>query len=155
MDSISVRITDHKTGSDRTITISEPGSIVELASTETARVVSTPNPAASLEWSGTLCDGKEAKYVAAEKACAALGEGWRLPTRFELESILDLTRSDPAIDTAKFPDTKSGYYWTSTPYAAHPAYAWVVGFGGGGVYLSRRDDDLAFVRAVRSVPASQ
>ena len=61
--------------------------------------VSTEAPA--LEWSHTLLDGEYATYEKAEKAIAALGEGWRMPTRAELESILDLSRHDPAIDTEK------------------------------------------------------
>jgi hypothetical protein len=108
-----------------------------------------------LEWSGTLCDGKGVNYATAEKACAALGEGWRLPTRMELESILDLTRHDPAIDTARFPDTKSGWYWTSTPCAWSSDYAWIVSFGLGLALGYLRVNDNAFVRAVRSVPAGQ
>jgi hypothetical protein len=49
----------------------------------------------TIEWSPTLRDGKRVNFADAEKACSALGEGWRLPTRMELESILDLTRHDP------------------------------------------------------------
>jgi hypothetical protein len=110
---------------------------------------------AKLEWSGTLCDGEEVTYAKAEAACAALGEGWRLPTRQELESILDLSRYNPAIDTERFPDTKSGWYWTSTPCAWSSARAWCVDFGYGYVGDYLRDDYLAFVRAVRAVAAGQ
>jgi hypothetical protein len=110
---------------------------------------------AKLEWSGTLCDGEEVTYAKAEAACAALGEGWRLPTRQELESILDLSRYNPAIDTARFPDTKSGWYWTSTPCAWSSDRAWCVGFYGGGVGYNHRDSANALARAVRVVPAGQ
>lgn len=106
-------------------------------------------PAPKLEWSHTLLDGKSVTYEAAEKAVAELGDGWRLPTRQELESILDLSRHDPAIDTDKFPDTKSAYYWTSSPCAWRASAVWVVGFSSGGAFdLSR--DRHACVRAVRS-----
>src|SRR5690242_1841560 len=109
----------------------------------------------SLEWSDTLCNGKSVDYDAAEKACAALGEGWRLPTRMELESILDLTRHDLAIDTKRFPDTKSTWYWTSTPCAWAPgAAAWIVDFNSG-LANSLNRGNRACVRAVRSVPAGQ
>jgi hypothetical protein len=113
-----------------------------------------PQPA-SLEWSPTLCDGKHVSHADAEKACVALGEGWRLPTRMELESILDLTRHEPAIDTARFPDTKSGWYWTSTPCAWSSDCAWFVSFGLGDADGVHRDGRYASVRAVRSVPAGQ
>jgi len=104
---------------------------------------------AKLEWSHTLLNGKTVTYDVAEKAVAELGEGWRLPTRQELESILDLSRHDPAIDTDKFPDTKSNYYWTSTPCAWRTSAVWVVDFDGGGVGVNGRSLDCC-VRAVRS-----
>jgi hypothetical protein len=108
-----------------------------------------------LEWSNTLCNGERVNYKKAEKACAALGEGWRLPTRAELLSLVDDTRCDPAIDTARFPDTKSGAYWTGTPLASDSSYAWVVVFSLGYADSYHRDGSYAFVRAVRSVPAGQ
>ena len=104
---------------------------------------------AKLEWSQTLLDGKTVTYKAAEKAVAELGEGWRLPTRQELESLLDLSRHEPAIDTEKYLDTKSTWYWTSTPCAWNTSAVWVVYFFLGGVNgLSR--NLVACVRAVRS-----
>ena len=116
----------------------EPRSIAIPAVLDTTiERVAVPPP--QLEWSATLCDGKNVDYATAEKACAALGEGWRLPTRQELESILDLTRHKPAIDTARFPDTKSDWYWTSTPYAWSPDFAWFVCFGYGNVDDVLRD----------------
>ena len=111
--------------------------------------------APALEWSTTLCNAERVNHAAAEKACAALGEGWRLPTRVELLSLVDDTRSDPAIDTARFPDTKSGAYWTSTVHASVSSCAWFVDFLDGGAYNYRRDYDNAFVRAVRASPAGQ
>jgi hypothetical protein len=102
-----------------------------------------------LEWSDTLLDGKEVDYKAALAAVEALGEGWRLPTRFELESLLDLSRHNPAIDVEKYPDTKSTWYWTSTECAWNDTAVWVVLFGLGYVCSGRRDDD-ACVRAVRA-----
>jgi hypothetical protein len=53
---------------------------------------------------------------------------WRLPTRIELISILDLRQSSPAIDGDAFPNTDRAYFWTSTPVAAVPDAAWVVDF---------------------------
>lgn len=102
-----------------------------------------------LEWSHTLLDGKTVTYEAAEKAVAELGDGWRLPTRQELESILDLSRHKPAIDTDKFPDTKNEYYWSSTPCAWNSSAVWVVYFDFGLVDFSLRSDN-GCVRAVRS-----
>ncbi|GAB0151071.1 DUF1566 domain-containing protein [Marinobacterium sp. BA1] len=103
----------------------------------------------SLEWSGTLLDGEAVTYTDAEEAVAALGQGWRLPTRQELESILDLSCHDPAIDTDTFPDTQSSSYWTSTPCAWNDSARWVVFFYYGYVnHLLRYYG--ACVRAVRA-----
>ncbi|MFB2704260.1 Lcl C-terminal domain-containing protein [Marinobacter shengliensis] len=105
--------------------------------------------AEQLEWSQTLLEGETVTLNDAEEAVANLGEGWRLPTRQELESLLDLSRHDPAIDTSRYPDTKSCAYWTSTPCAWNSAARWVVSFGLGSVGDNLRYLD-ACVRAVRA-----
>jgi hypothetical protein len=108
-----------------------------------------------LLWSHTLGDDRMT-HAAAEKACADFDlvglAGWRLPSRMELESILDLTRHDPAIDTSFFPDTKAAYYWSGCRLAAGPDCAWVVDFDRGGVSDGHRDGG-ARVRAVRVASA--
>ena len=108
-------------------------------------------PLQQLEWSQTLLDGETVTLSDAEEAVAKLGEGWRLPTRQELESLLDLSRHDPAIDTSNYPDTKSCAYWTSTPCAWNSAARWVVYFGYGYV----ADDDRNHYACVRAVRAGQ
>ncbi|WP_346839795.1 DUF1566 domain-containing protein [Microbulbifer sp. SAOS-129_SWC] len=102
-----------------------------------------------LEWSDTLLEGETVTHEEAEKAVAKLGNGWRLPTVDELATLVDRSRHEPAIDTEKFPDTRSRAYWTSTPCAWNDAAVWVVGFGYGGVDYYRRSD-YACVRAVRA-----
>lgn len=74
---------------------------------------------------------------------------WRLPSKNELESLVDRSRSSPAIDPTPFPNTPSVVYWTSTTYAPMTFDAWSVIFNHGNVveynkYLSFR------VRLVRS-----
>ena len=119
--------------------------------TTTLEVAADPR----LEWSGNICEGQRVDYATAEKACAALGEGWRLPTRQELESILDLSRHNPAADPERFPDMNSDWYWSSTPCAWSSVLAWCVVFDVGYVYGLHRGYGGAFVRAVRAVPAGQ
>ncbi len=68
--------------------------------------------------------------------CEALTYGgtndWRLPNRFELESLLDLGRSDPALPSGHpFTGVQSGY-WSSTTYAFGADFAWFVGMFNGG-----------------------
>jgi hypothetical protein len=58
--------------------------------------------------------------------------GWRVPTKFELETLVSRDRTNPAIDINAFPDTLSRSYWTSTPMADSPSeHAWVVAFEEG------------------------
>jgi len=57
---------------------------------------------------------------------------WRLPTKAELRSIVETGCSGPAINTTRFPDTPSYYFWTSTPLdQGNAASAWVVFFDYG------------------------
>jgi hypothetical protein len=54
---------------------------------------------------------------------------WRLPTRNELQTIVDYNRLDPAVDTKYFPDipkSTESHYWTSTTYAKTPGNPWDV-----------------------------
>ncbi|MGD0676343.1 MAG: DUF1566 domain-containing protein [Polyangiaceae bacterium] len=53
---------------------------------------------------------------------------WRLPSRIELVSIIDLAEGQPAIDRSAFPGTPSEWFWTSSPSAASPTDAWYVYF---------------------------
>ncbi len=105
----------------------------------------------TLEWSETLLNGDRVTYEDAEKAVQELGNGWRLPTRNELESLVDTSRHDPAIDVERFPDTKSTWYWTSTPCAWNDTAVWVVYFDSGHVY----NDHRGYSGCVRAVRAGQ
>ena len=151
---LNIRISQIADGVEKTIDISEDGSRGVSIAPSIGTLAAVVDPPAKLEWSETLCDGRSVDYDTAEKACAARGAGWRLPTRMELESILDLTRHDPAVDIAQFPDTKSAWYWTSTPCAWVASCAWIVYFSNGYASSLLRDY-RACVRAVRSVPAGQ
>ncbi|MFC1857397.1 DUF1566 domain-containing protein, partial [Thermodesulfobacteriota bacterium] len=74
---------------------------------------------------------------------------WRLPSREELRSIVDYSRSNPSIETAFFPNTVT-IYWSSTTYASSTSRAWGVRFGSGGGGDNGDDKSNSFyVRAVR------
>ncbi len=111
--------------------------------------------AEGMSWSGSTCTGSAASYThsdallrAASEATAS-GKAWRLPNVKELESIVDASRSGPAIDIAAFPATPSSWFWSSSPVAGYSGDAWGVGFGNGYVGYDYRDGNLA-VRLVRS-----
>ncbi|HYB99752.1 MAG TPA: DUF1566 domain-containing protein [Candidatus Limnocylindrales bacterium] len=84
---------------------------------------------------------------------------WRAPNRRELESLVDLSRHDPAIDPVFHHDctpgctldecacTASGPYWTTT-HAEDSPHSWAVDFADGSVVQVSRDQALP-VRAVR------
>jgi hypothetical protein len=137
-----------------TIAINGDALAIEIGNENSSQTTAVPASGPALEWSNTLLDGKAVSYEAAEKAAAALGEGWRLPTFEGLFSLVDRTRHDPAIDTEKFPGTKSTWYWTSTPTAWDSAAVWVVHFSLGGSVGDGRYG-YACVRAVRSAPVGQ
>jgi hypothetical protein len=88
---------------------------------------------------------------AASTYCTGLslaGTGWRLPTKAELETIVDYTRSNPAIDPTAFPSTPSAYFWSSSPYVASGGFGWLVSFNYG--YSSSSDASGTIrVRCVR------
>ncbi|MEP6655285.1 MAG: DUF1566 domain-containing protein, partial [Myxococcales bacterium] len=76
-----------------------------------------------------------AKNYCASQALA--GRTWRLPTRIELLSLVDFTRTSPALNVTAFPGTPGGkYYWTASPWvvsqiATKPQYSWIVNFYEG------------------------
>lgn len=65
-------------------------------------------------------------------------EGWRLPTKEELISILDTSQSDPALPEGHpFLDVRGvqggSAYWTSTDYKDDINTVWIIGMSFGKV----------------------
>ncbi len=73
---------------------------------------------------------------------------WRLPNRNELQSLVDYSRYNPAINPDYFLNTRATYYWSSTTYANGPSYAWIVDFSYGFMNISNKSNGH-YVRAVR------
>lgn len=89
---------------------------------------------------GSACTGTAATYTHEQALTYAKGQtGWRLPNVKELSSIVDSERAHPSIDPVAFPATPAWYYWSSSPLAGFPGYAWVVYFDYGVVNGSSRN----------------
>jgi hypothetical protein len=70
-------------------------------------------------------------FAAAQRYCQQLaGTGWRLPTRRELEDLVD-RRWSPTIDREAFPGTLADSYWTGTTHPDQRYHAYVVSFASG------------------------
>ena len=95
-------------------------------------------------WAAALAEAR-----AANSASHRGHADWRLPNRTELESLVKIDASAPAIDGTVFPATATAWYWTSTTYAPGPANAWHVNFYDGYPYASLKTN-ASHVRLVRS-----
>jgi Protein of unknown function (DUF1566) len=94
-----------------------------------------------LKWEAAL------KY--AEDLSLAGYDDWRMPTAKELQSMVDYSKWNPAIDETFFPGTLSNHYWSSTTYAYGTSIAWRVYFSLGNVG-SEYKSSTSYVRAVRA-----
>ena len=79
---------------------------------------------------------------------------WRVPNRFELESLLDLSRYNPALPLGHpFTNVQNNYYWTSSFFAwtADLGVGWGVQMGHGMVDPRdwENEEDQCYVWLVR------
>lgn len=103
----------------------------------------------SLVWQKTV---SSSTYASADATtyCAGLalaGSGWRVPTRIELESITDHSRTSPAINVSAFPGTPAAFFLTSTSWAVKTPPVWGTNFYEG--LSSNNVTPPARVRCVR------
>lgn len=106
------------------------------------------------KWDKKKCSGTPKDYtwkdalLAADSLEFAGYSDWRLPSKNELESIVEERCYSPAINDKVFPDTPSVFFWSSSPFAGFSGGAWSVDFGFGAVNASDKDGAIP-VRLVR------
>jgi len=75
----------------------------------------------------------------AKAACADLGDGWRLPTKDELNILY--------INKHKIGGFANVGYWSSSEIQVHP-YAWIQNFDSGNQSKENKNEEY-IVRAIR------
>lgn len=84
-----------------------------------------------------------------EQANIQLGEGWRLPTLDELQSLVCTACEPPKINASVFPNTMSEPYWTGERNFMSPRNFWTVSFMTGDRYGRFFPDQRMMVRLAR------
>jgi hypothetical protein len=94
-------------------------------------------------------------YDEAVRACSKLGEGWRLPTKKEMEGIYEnkdmlggFVSPIWVADNFEFYPSGNVYYWSSSAYDSN--YVWVIGLTHRFVAVTLKTEYL-YARAVKSI----
>ena len=101
---------------------------------------------------GSDCDTEAyAKAVNATKLCGFTD--WHLPSRYELNTIVDTSIffPGPTLPKVYFPESLAGKYWTDTTFRTRRAGAWVWRFDYGNDYVVEKTEALN-VRLVHANP---
>jgi hypothetical protein len=94
----------------------------------------------------------EAAKAYCENLTFAGNSDWRLPTRNELQSIVDYTHANPSINATFFPNTAGANHWTSTTNVNNTSNAWGINFYNGNVFYDYPKTGSYYVRPVRAGP---
>ncbi|MBQ4860607.1 DUF1566 domain-containing protein [Pseudoalteromonas sp. MMG013] len=96
------------------------------------------------------CDTqKYIAYINNQNLCGY--NDWRLPSKIELQDLVDYSAVQPAIDVSAFPNTKVGNYWTSTLDTDDTNSIWSINFNFGTVAggISSNKQMIRLVRGKR------
>ena len=81
-------------------------------------------------WMVSTCTGTARTYTWTDAKALSTG-GWRLPTRNELQTIIEWARTAPAVNATIFPNIPTTAFWSSSAYLGNSNWAWYVNFGSG------------------------
>jgi len=86
-------------------------------------------------------------------------DDWRLPNTKEIERLVDIESSSPAVNTSCFSNTNNGLYWTGTSCTkCHYRKAFAIDFSDGELYYGNKyRNDVYYenyVRCVKNADAS-
>ncbi len=71
--------------------------------------------------------------------------GWRLPNRLELRSLMSYQSRKPALPAGHpFENIFLGWYWSATSAAINPAYSWYVHLEGARMFYGKKDQYYLF-----------
>jgi len=108
------------------------------------------------QWSGKECVGvaikipmKQVENVIFQANEQLEDEGWRLPTRKELENIVCMDCKYTKIDEKIFPNTPAEPFWTGQKNEWNENYYWTVNFFSGHTFGRFPGSIPNFVRLVR------
>jgi hypothetical protein len=106
-------------------------------------------------WENERCDGTPilvplaVTEIIVVRTTSSMGDGWRLPTRDELQRLVVNQANPPMINQDIFSDTYPGIYWSTDQNWLMPNNFWVVNFFTGHSYGRALRDQTFAVRLVR------
>lgn len=129
---------------DGTVTDLATGLMWVADPSEIGGVWGTPGNPETMSWYDAVTNCNNLSYAGYSD--------WRLPNAKELESLIDYSKSSPAIDSQKFPNAKNGGYWSGSGTNYGCENEWF-NMGNTGQKSWEQDKNLKKnVRPVREAP---
>jgi len=131
---------------DRTVTHIKSGLMWKQCSEGLSGVGCATGTAATYTWQGAL---QAAQTLNNNGVGFATYTDWRVPNIKELDLIVEHQCSNPSIDTATFPATVAGSYWSSTSWPAAATHVVGMNFGDSNDAVTTKVTTTFYLRLVR------